>query len=334
MTRDERFMRAALAQAKKGFPAPNPHVGCVIVQGDEIVGRGYCKYAGAPHAEAMALTDAGDRARGAEAFVTLEPCNSFGRTPPCSDALLRAQVNRVVYAVADPNPKMMGGGAKLAQAGVSVEAGLLAAEATEVNWQFLAAMARRRVMVTVKAGASLDGRIALPSGESQWITGPAARRLGHRLRAECGVVLVGRRTVEADDPELTARIPGVVNQPLRVVLDPGNKLSGRERVFNERAETRHVTGPIDLHELVAELFEAGHVGLLVEGGGATIGGFFRVGLVDRLELFLAPKLLGDGPGWVQGLNLPGLEVAPQLEKVRMSRVGPDLRMSALVSRAP
>jgi len=332
MTRDERFMRAALAQAKKGFPAPNPHVGCVIVQGDEIVGRGYCRYAGAPHAEAMALASAGDLARGGEAFVTLEPCNSFGRTPPCSDALLRAQVSRVVYAVADPNPKMMGGGAKLAQAGVSVESGLLAAEATEVNWQFLAAMDRRRVMVTVKAGASLDGRIALPSGESQWITGPAARRFGHRLRAECGVVLVGRRTVEADDPELTARIPGVVNQPLRVVLDPGNKLTGRERVFNDRAETLHVTGPIDLRALVAQLYEAGHVGLLVEGGGVTIGGFFRAGLVDRLELFLAPKLLGDGPGWIQGLGLSDLASAPELEVVRTSRIGADFRVSAVIAK--
>lgn len=294
------------------------------------MGEGYHHHAGAPHAEVAALNDAGDRARGADAYVTLEPCNHTGRTGPCSVALIQAGVRRVVVACPDPNPKAQGGAVRLREHGIPVEMGVLEEEAARENGQFLEAMRLRRPRVVVKAAASLDGRIALPSGESQWITGPAARRAGHRLRAECGVVLVGRRTVEMDDPHLTARIPGVVNPPLRVVLDPHNRLKGTERVFDASAPTRHVTGRIDLADLLQDLYREGQTGLLVEGGGATIASFFRAGLVDRVELFLAPKLLGDGPAWLQGLELPGLDRAPRLEIERIRRTGPDLRLSAHV----
>lgn len=328
---DQRFMRRAIALSKKGYPAPNPHVGCVLTREGRVVGEGFHRFAGAPHAEAMALDAAGPDARGATAYVTLEPCNHFGRTPPCAQALIRAGVSRVVVAVADPNPKAAGGLETLRAQGIECEGGLLAEDAASVNRVFLHAMTHRRPYVVVKAAASLDGRIALPSGESQWITSPKARREGHRLRAELGAVLVGRRTVELDDPELTARLPGVVNQPLRIVLDPAGKLSGREKVFNEKAPTRHVTGAIDLPALLAELHSEGVIGLLVEGGAVTIASFLRERLIDGFELFLGPKILGDGPAWIEGVGLQSLSESPILQIDRLRRLGPDIHLSASFS---
>ncbi|CAN5586784.1 bifunctional diaminohydroxyphosphoribosylaminopyrimidine deaminase/5-amino-6-(5-phosphoribosylamino)uracil reductase RibD [soil metagenome] len=325
---DADWMRRAIALSIKGFPAPNPHVGCVLVKDGEAVGEGWCPYAGGPHAEAMALSKAGPEAKGATAYVTLEPCNHFGRTPPCSLALIHAEVARVIVAVRDQNPRAIGGAERLREAGIPVEIGLMAEEAAQENRAFLFAVQEKRPWVVAKAGASLDGRIALPSGESQWITSSAARRKGHRLRAELGAVLVGRQTVEADNPHLTARLPGIVNQPLRIVLDPSNRLTGKERVFDEAAPTRHVTGPIDLPELLASLYAEGQIGLLVEGGALTIASFVRAGLVDRLELFQAPKLLGNGPSWVGDFGLKTLADAPSLKIVRTKRLGPDLQITA------
>lgn len=321
-------MRRAIALSRRGMPAPNPHVGCVIVRDGEVVGEGYHHYTGDLHAEANALNAAGEAARGATAYVTLEPCNHFGRQPPCSEALIAAGVARVIVACPDPNPKAAGGLAKVAAAGIETKIGFLEAEAAAVNQQFLFAVRHRRPRVVLKAAASLDGRIALPSGESQWITGEAARKEGHRLRVECGAVLVGRRTVELDDPQLTARIPGVVNQPLRVVLDPHARLKGTERVFDASAPTRHVTGPIDLPALLSDLYESGVKGLLVEGGAVTAASFVRANLVDRLELFLAPKVLGDGPSWLQGLDLPSLADTPHIRIRETRRVGSDLWIRA------
>lgn len=318
-------MDRAIRLSRRGFPAPNPHVGCVLVRDGEIVGEGWHAYAGAPHAEAMALANAGGRARGADAYVTLEPCDHHGRTPPCSLALLNAGVARVFVAVADPNPRAAGGAARLRAAGIPVEVGLRAAQAAAANAQFLFAMAQGRPRVVAKAGCSLDGRIALPSGESQWITSPAARRAAHALRAECGAVLVGYRTVVADDPHLTARLPGVVNPPLRVVLDPRAALTGRERAFDDAAETLWLREPLSPLEVVQRVGARGATGLLVEGGGRTIARFLAAGLVDRLELFTAPRVLGDGPAWCEGLGLAGLADAPEFRLVSTRRVGPDLR---------
>ncbi|RYG49549.1 bifunctional diaminohydroxyphosphoribosylaminopyrimidine deaminase/5-amino-6-(5-phosphoribosylamino)uracil reductase RibD [bacterium] len=323
-------MAEAIAISRNGFPAPNPHVGCVLVREGKVVGRGWCDFAGAPHAEAMALAEAGFRARGSTAYVTLEPCNHYGRTPPCSLALLAAGVARVVVACPDTNPKASGGAERLRSAGIPTEIGLLAEEAAAENRAFLFAMANGRPLVVAKAGASLDGRIALPSGESQWITSPASREAGHRLRADLGAVLVGRRTVQLDDPQLTARIPGVVNQPLRIVLDPLNRLTGRERVFDDSAPSRHVTGVIDLEELLASLFAEGQIGVLVEGGARTIASFFEDRLVDRVELFLGAKVLGSGPSWLEGLKLQKLSAAPALRIDGLSRSGDDVRISAAV----
>ena len=324
---DTRFMRRAIEVSKQGFPVPNPHVGCVLVQDDRIIGEGFHHHAGAAHAEVDALARATESPAGSTAFVTLEPCNHQGRTGPCSLALIEAGVARVVYAVPDPNPRAVGGGERLREAGIQVECGLLAEEASAANRQFLFAIEHKRPLVVLKAACSLDGRIALPSGESQWITGEAARLEGHRLRAELGAVLVGRRTVEVDDPELTARIPDVVNQPLRVVLDPSQKLTGGEKVFNERAETLWVRWPFELDNLLADLFSRGVTGLLVEGGSRTHASFLRAGFCDELHLFVAPKVLGDGPAWVEGLDLPSLASSMGFELKSAAPLGADLHMT-------
>jgi len=335
-------MRRAVELSKRGYPAPNPHVGCVLVRGDEIVGEGYHRRAGQAHAEVNALLQAGTRAQGSTAYVTLEPCNHHGRTGPCSQALIAAGVKRVVYAVADPNPKAMGGHAALAQAGIQVESGLLAGEAEAANAIFLTAERRKSPYVCLKAAMSLDGRIALPSGESKWITGPDARREAHRLRAQLGAVLVGPGTVLADDPELTARFrgaPGVT----RVVLDPRVELPASAKVFNGSTRTLHVV-PVgcnghadvlelplenrrfDLSALMSALFDRGIRGLLVEGGSRTLASFLP--LADRLELFVAGKVLGSGPAWVDGAIATELSLAPRFRLGTVHRLGEDLHITS------
>lgn len=333
--RDHDYMREALRLARKGFPAPNPHVGCVIVNSGRIVGRGYHGHAGGPHAEIVALTDAGSLAKGATAYVTLEPCNHQGRTGPCSVALVQAGITRVVYAVADPTNAASGGSKTLRDNGVEVCEGVAAEEAKDVAQQFFVSKTQNRPLVVLKAAMAMDGRIALPSGESQWITGPKARKETHRLRAELGAVLVGRRTVEVDDPQLTARIPGAQNQPVRVVLDPQGKLDSRWKVFDSSARTLHITRqevPVgdqgfDLPSLLRFLHEAGITGLLVEGGSLTMASFLRAGVFDRIELFAAPTLLGDGPSWVSGLGISSLGDVPRLRVQKVRRMEPDLQIT-------
>jgi diaminohydroxyphosphoribosylaminopyrimidine deaminase/5-amino-6-(5-phosphoribosylamino)uracil reductase len=205
---------------------------------------------------------------------------------------------------------------------------LMQEEAAAANYQFLFAHQRRRPLVVVKSAMSIDGRIALPSGESQWITGHEARSEGHRLRAELGAVLVGRRTVERDDPSLTARLDGVVNQPVRIVLDPHAKLARSMKVFNADAQTIHVTGPIELNALLQDLFARGITGLLVEGGPTTVANFVGENLVDRYELFMAPKLLGQGLCWLDKPLSSTLAGAPSLEFRQVRRLGSDLWITA------
>ncbi len=350
----ERFMRRAIRLSRRGFPSPNPRVGCVLVKRGTIVGEGFHEFAGGPHAEIRALKAAGAKAKGATAYVTLEPCNHFGKTPPCANALLEAGVSKVVIACADPNPFASGGAKALRKAGVNVEMGLLKTEAEEENEIWLTAMKLGRPYVVVKAAASLDGRVAMPTGESKWITGPEARKAGHRLRAEMGAVLVGRGTVQADDPKLTARIHGVRNQPLRVVLDPTARLTGNEALFRQPGESLWVvakgskrregqieapTGSdgFDLSALLKALWKRGLTGLLVEGGPRTIGAFLRAGLVDRIDLFLAPKVLLAGPTWaeLEGSDKTreiSLKDSVKLDSMKVRRVGPDLWIQAKVHR--
>jgi diaminohydroxyphosphoribosylaminopyrimidine deaminase / 5-amino-6-(5-phosphoribosylamino)uracil reductase len=328
----EHWMRRAVALSRRGFPAPNPHVGCVIVRDGSVVGEGWHAAAGGPHAEAMALAEAGERARGATVYVTLEPCAHHGRTPPCADALVRAGVVAVHVACQDPNPVAAGGVARLREAGIDVTVGLGQRAAARANEQFLTALSRGRPYVVLKAAVTLDGRMARPDGSSQWITGPAARAEAHRLRAECGAVLVGRGTVEADDPLLTARLPGVQNQPMRVVLDPDWRLAGREwRVFDGSARTlwlghgeppdpRGTSVEPGLEAALETVREAGATGVLVEGGPKVLSSFWRAGLWDRLDLFVGPSLFGGGPRFD---TEPG--VGLMLRRAR--RFGPDLHFT-------
>jgi diaminohydroxyphosphoribosylaminopyrimidine deaminase/5-amino-6-(5-phosphoribosylamino)uracil reductase len=241
--------------------------------------------------------------------------------------LIQAGIARVYVAVPDPNPQAAGGGERLRAAGIPVAFGLREGAARNVAHQFLLSLERRRPFVVAKAGCGLDGRIALPSGESKWITSPAARRAAHVLRAELGAVLVGYRTVVLDDPQLTARIPNVVNQPLRIVFDPQGALTGKERAFDGTAETLWIREPALPAEIVARIAERGATGLLIEGGGRTIAKFLAAGLVDRLELFVAPRVLGDGPSWCNGLGLSRLDEAPEFRLSRTWKVGPDLRLT-------
>jgi len=327
-TDDAFWMRRAIRLSQGGFPAPNPPVGCVIVKDGQWIADGGPTFAGGNHAEIEVLTAAKDRARGATAYVTLEPCNHHGRTGPCSEALIAAGIARAVVAVRDPNPRAAGGVDRLREAGIDVSVGIESVAAERSLAPFLFSMRHQRPYVVVKAAFSLDGRIALPSGESQWITGPAARLAGHWLRARLGAVLVGWRTVAADDPHLTARLPGVVNPPLRIVLDPNQQLTGKERVFDGAAPTRHVTGPINLPELMRSLHQDGVTGLLVEGGARTVSEFFAAGLVNRAEAFVAPKLLGAGPTWYSNPEIERLADHVRLGPMEVRRRGNDLQIGA------
>ena len=342
-------MRRALALAEKGLfsTSPNPRVGCVLARGEDVVGEGWHEAAGAPHAEANALAAAGSAARGASAFVTLEPCNHHGRTPPCAEALVQAGVARVVAAIRDPNPEARRGGETLAAAGIRFEHGLLQDEAHELNLGFFSRLGRGRPWVRMKIAATLDGRTALADGRSQWITGTEARVDGHRWRARACAVLTGIGTVKADDPRLTVREVATSRQPLRVVVDSRLEIPGSARilqggntlVFCARpgtapggAETIALANPqgkVDLPKMLEQLARRGVNELHVEAGFRLNGSLLREGCVDELLLYLNPSLLGDG---AQGMfDLPpfaALEARPKLSIRSVERVGDDLRILA------
>lgn len=319
-------MRRAIRLSRRGFPAPNPHVGCVLVRDAELVGEGFHARAGGPHAEVVALNQAGDQAKGSTAYVTLEPCNHHGRTGPCSQALTAAGVAKVVFSVADPNPCATGGAEALRAAGIEVESGLLETEARAANEVFLFAQEHRRPWVTVKAAIGLDGRIALADGRSQWITGPKARAQGRRLRAELGAVMVGAGTVRLDNPELTSRIRGASHLPLKVVLDPRASLDPGLPAL--KSPSLHLTHR-ELTEftpsaILGYLFARGVNGLLIEGGATTASPFLAAGLVDQIELFVSPRLLGDGLTWVNAAFPEALHPVPAWQFHRVRRLDEDL----------
>lgn len=352
---DARWMRRAVALAERalGRTSPNPAVGAVVVRGGRVVGEGWTRPVGGPHAEVVALRRAGALARGATLYVTLEPCSHHGRTPPCADAVIAAGVGRVVVAVGDPNPLVRGRGLRaLARAGVDVTTGVLADEAGEVSAWFRHWIVRRRPFVVLKLAASLDGRIATATGESRWISGPAARRWVHALRNRVDAVMVGSGTVLADDPALTCRMRGG-RDPVRVVVDGGLRTSPRARFLRQRsaaptivattaraapARTRALVragaevavvpgrGPrVDLARLMQLLGERGMVSVLVEGGGELAAALLRARLVDRVAIVTAPILLGgDGRPMLGALGLRRLAGAPRLVGGRVVPLGPDL----------
>ncbi len=335
----ESYMARAIALSRRGYPAPNPHVGCVIVNNGRIVGEGFHGYAGGPHAELVALEMAGNKAKGSTVYVTLEPCNHQGRTPPCTASLIRAGVKRVVYSVADPDLRAQGGQSALVEAGISVESGLLSEIAEAANYRWLSAIRRKRPFVVVKVAMGVDGRIAMQSGESKWITNEKSRREGQKLRAQLGSVLVGAGTVLSDNPKLTARIRGVRNQPVRIVLDPSQKLNGKEQIFHEPGEllridasssnaiqAKIVNDEINLKQLMAALFERGITGVLVEGGSITISKFFEIGLVDELSVFVGAKILGSGRTWIELLEAYELASACKLELKQVRKLGSDVNL--------
>ena len=353
---DHEFMARALRLAESGLysATPNPRVGCVLVRDGAVVGEGWHEKAGGPHAEVHALQSAGDLARGATAYVTLEPCSHHGRTPPCCEALLAAGIGRVVAAMQDPNPLVAGQGlAWLRDAGLAVESGLLANEARELNIGFVSRMERGRPWVRLKAAASLDGRTALENGSSQWITGPDARRDGHRWRARACAILTGIGTVRDDDPQLTVRDVDTARQPLRVVvdsrleIDPSARVLQGERVLVVAAVENHLlasiieargaeviflpndAGKVDLQALMRELAKRGINELHVEAGFKLNGSLLREGLVDEFVLYLAPSLLGDAS---RGLfHLPALEDLAEKRTLQwrdVRQVGGDLRVVA------
>lgn len=357
---DSHWMAHALRLAERGLntTSPNPRVGCVLVKDGIIIGEGWHERAGELHAEPIALHAAGECARGATAYVTLEPCSHFGRTPPCADALIAAGVARVVIAMQDPNPLVSGKGvAKLRDSGVVVETGLMEASALELNLGFVSRMTRGIPWVRSKIAASLDGRTALANGVSQWITGPAARQDVQRLRARSCAVLTGIGTVLADDPQLNVRDSEVVRQPLRVVLDSHLQLPSSARILQgggvliyaaipdsakitvlEQLGAQVVVLPnsdaqVDLPAMLGDLARRGINEVLVEAGAKLNGGLLQAGLVDELLLYLAPQLLGDQARGMAALgNLMALDQRIELQWQDVRHVGSDLRLTARINR--
>ena len=346
---DRAMMARALELAAKGLytTTPNPRVGCVVTQGEAVVGEGWHEKAGAPHAEAIAIERAGPRAAGATVYVSLEPCNHQGRTPPCADLLVKSKVKRVVAAMLDPNPEAAHGGARLAAAGIAFEHGLLEAEARELNIGFVSRVTRGRPWVRMKIAATLDGRTALANGKSQWITGLEARKDGHRWRARACAILTGIGTVKADDPRLTVRDVQTPRQPLRVIVDSRLEIRHDAKVLEGEgaliftaidadrplnAETHQLPNPrgkVELPEMLNELARRGVNELHVEAGLRLNGSLVREGCVDELLIYLNPSLLGDEAlGMVELPGIESLETRTRLKIASLDRVGEDIRILA------
>lgn len=358
--RDAGWMRVALGLARRGLGRvwPNPAVGCVIVTPDDVVvGRARTADGGRPHAEALALSQAGTHAKGATAYVTLEPCDHTGRTPPCTRSLVEAGIARVVIAIEDPDPRVNGRGvAALRAAGLSVEVGCLAGEAVALNRGFLQRISTGRPLVTLKLASSLDGRIATGTGESRWITGPRARAEVHLMRAQTDAVLVGAGTVRSDDPRLDVRELGIARgNPVRVAVsgalslprdsnlgrtardvplwlchdkeaDPGRREAWRELGAELIEVPFQADGQMDLSALMQRLGEKGLTRVLCEGGGRLAAALVEADLVDEIVCYTAGVVLGDGaiPS-IGDLEVAALQLAPRYTLVDTAAIGPDMR---------
>lgn len=363
---DERFMARALRLAANGWgrTSPNPMVGAVLVRDGRVVGRGWHHRAGQEHAEILAIREAGPLARGATIYVNLEPCSIHGRTPPCTEALIRAGISRVVVGMLDPNPKVNGGGVrKLKGAGIAVDIGVLEERCRRLNEVFDCFITHGRPFVILKAAASIDGRTATTGGESQWITGSAARREVHRLRKGVDAVLVGADTVIADDPRLTARPrPARADRPLRIVLDGRLRISAKARLFDddtprvivvtakgaparkiralETAGAEVLTLPdrgerrVSMNVLMKRLGRRGITSVLIEGGAETHARAFADAVVDKVVFFFAPMVIGGqlAPGMIGGEGCGKLRKAWKLDRMRTRRFGPDIMVEGYVGK--
>jgi diaminohydroxyphosphoribosylaminopyrimidine deaminase/5-amino-6-(5-phosphoribosylamino)uracil reductase len=360
--RDEHFMRVALALAAPmlGRTSPNPAVGCVIVRRGQIVGRGATARGGRPHAETLALAQAGGRGRDGTAYVTFEPCAHHGQTPPCARALIDAGVARVVVGCRDPFPLVQGRGlAMLRRAGVSTTLGVLRDECIRLNEGFITRVTRGRPFALLKLATTLDGRIATVSGDSRWISSSASRGLVHRWRSECDAVMVGAGTVIADNPRLTCRLSAARRDPARVILDANLRCDPAAQVFQPRflntpiilattpenltrAAERY--GPpvevlaipaggdgVDLMTLMRKLAERGWSRVLIEGGARLAGAALRAKVVDRVAFFVAPKILGSGRSAVEGLMPETIRDALQLVEFTASKSGDDWLLEAALA---
>lgn len=353
---DHRYMAQALRLAEYGLYTtdPNPRVGCVIVRDDNVVGQGWHECAGEPHAEVHALNDAGEKAKDATAYVTLEPCSHHGRTPPCAEALIAAGVKKVICAMVDPSPKVAGRGIKMLQeAGIEAASGLMEAQARELNPGFIQRYENDRPYVRCKLAMSLDGRTALANGESKWITCDAARADVQKLRARSSAIITGIGTVLADDPRMNARVGEAVKQPDRIVLDSSLKMPIQSAMLSQEGNTwiatcsedddkrtalEHVgaklmslpraSGGVSLETLLKQLSQLQYNELLVEAGPVLSGAFLQAGLLDEIVVYMAPHIMGDG---ARGLfQLPILDDMQQriaLEIKDLRQVGTDIRLT-------
>ncbi|MGE5692759.1 MAG: bifunctional diaminohydroxyphosphoribosylaminopyrimidine deaminase/5-amino-6-(5-phosphoribosylamino)uracil reductase RibD [Candidatus Zixiibacteriota bacterium] len=348
------FMRRALALARKGLgqTSPNPMVGAIVVKGGSVVGEGYHRRAGKEHAEVIALKEAGKKTRGGILFVNLEPCSHFGRTAPCVEAIASAGIRKVYTSVVDPNPLVNGKGLTfLRKRKIEVEVGLLADKARELNEVHFKVMQKKLPFVTLKFAQSLDGRIATKSHDSRWISGEEARRFAHFLRATHDAVLVGRKTVETDDPQLTVRMVKGKN-PLRLVLDTEGKLSASSKLIQENEDGRTVlisgrrdpsncglrgevtvwpvglkNGRIDLRAALKKALAQGVTSVLVEGGAGVVTNFVKEKLADKMYIATAPLIIGEGISAIGDLGVEKLSQAVRFERVQYKKLGQDFLFS-------
>ena len=355
----ERMMRRALSLARRGIgrTSPNPAVGCVIVSGSAVVGEGWHRKAGTPHAEVHALRQAGEEARGADVYVTLEPCSHHGKTPPCADALVAAGVARVFVGMVDPNPRVCGQGIdRLEAAGIEVMSGILESDCRKINKPFVKHVTTGMPFVILKSAMTMDGKTATDSGDSRWITNEKSRRYVHKLRAEVDAVMVGVGTVLADDPQLTARIPGG-RDPLRVVVDSNLRTPATARMLTQESDAASLIatvsrdeermtglrsagagilhcashgGRVDLMDLLARLGARGVQSVLIEGGSELAGEALRAGAIDKFLFFYAPKLLGGegGYGLFGGPSVGRMTEAFGLKTEAVRRFGGDIMVEA------
>lgn len=354
---DYEYMSHALRLAEKGLftTSPNPRVGCVIVNGGKVVGTGWHERVGEPHAEIYALQEAGDLARGATVYVTLEPCSHHGRTPPCVDALIRAGVCKVVTAMDDPNPHVNGQGKeRLQKAGIEIQTGLLADEAKQLNIGFVSRMRHGRPWVRTKIATSLDGRTALKNGKSQWITSESARQDGHKWRARSCAILTGISSVRKDDPQLTVRYIETSRQPIRIVVDSNLEIplqakllqnadttwiytvqTNKEKIHRLEDIGAHIVvlpdsvGKVDLKAMMVKLAEAGINELLVEAGPVLNGALVTAGLVDEIVFYFAPSLLGNSAQAMVAMpEITDLSEKYDLQMTDIRKIGVDIRLMA------